>query len=90
MDLESALFNWLQIKIVADGRPDDPSAQDTATFFDQILREDHGITSIRTEVSEDLIAIFYELNGEEQRKRFDRTYAEKLLHDIESEPRFNS
>lgn len=33
MKREDALFNWLQIQVVAEARPDDQSALDTAAFL---------------------------------------------------------
>ena len=90
MDLQNALFNWLQIKIVADGRPDDLAAADTADFFAQILREDHSLDHIEYELNEDLIIVHYARGGEDNSQRFDRSYAEKLLRDIELEPRYNN
>jgi hypothetical protein len=90
MKLEDALFNWLQIRIAADGRPDDQAAQQTADFFLSILRDDHGITDIRVvPKGDDLIQVFYERNGESGKKTFDRRFAEQLLLDIEANPKFN-
>ena len=33
MRLDDALFNWLQIQIVAEARPDDNAAAETRDFF---------------------------------------------------------
>lgn len=90
MNLEAALFNWLQIQIAADHRPDDQAARQTADFFLSVLREDHGIGEIRVEPhGDDLIRVVYEQNGTSGRKTFDRQMAEQLLADIEANPKFN-
>lgn len=90
MNLEAALFNWLQIRIAADNRPEDQAAQQTADFFLSVLRETHGIRDIRVEPrGEDLIQVIYEKDGAEGKKTFDRQMAEQLLADIEANPKFN-
>lgn len=90
MRLQDALFNWLQMKIVVEGRPDDRSAHDTLQFFAQILEEDHQIeTAEISERDDQFIHIRYTVSGETQTMKFDRLAVEQLLHDIESNPRFN-
>ena len=90
MKLEDALFNWLQIKIVSDARPDDRAAEDTMMFFGKILEEDHNITGLTiVERKDTMIHICMEQDGEEQVKAFDREWAETLLKDINSNPKYN-
>lgn len=90
MNLEAALFNWLQIRIAADHRPDDQAAQQTADFFLSVLQETHGIGDIRVEShGDDLIRVVYEQNGTSGTKTFDRQIAEQLLEDIKANPKFN-
>lgn len=89
MNFEAALFNWLQIRIAADHRPDDQAAQQTADFFLSVLRDTHGIGDIRVESGEDLVRVIYEKDGTESVKSFDRQMAEQLLADIEANPKFN-
>lgn len=45
MTLLDALFYWLQMKWIADARPDDGAARETMGFFAQILSEDHELKS---------------------------------------------
>ena len=88
--LQDALFNWLQIKLVADARPDDGAAKETQDFFEQILREDHHVTAFDVDrKDETMIHITYTVEGATKRQMFDRESAEQLLADIESNPKYN-
>ncbi len=91
MKLQEALFNWLQMRIVAAARPDDWAAGETLEFFDEILREDHKLTELETAVLEaDLIEVSYrDEAGSHQSMRFPREMAEKLLEEIMAEPKYN-
>ena len=86
MKWEDALFNWLQIKLVSEARPFDDAAKKTVEFFEQILREDHGITDFAIDHKDDtMIHVRYVKEGKVKKQFFDRTAAEKLLSDIESD-----
>lgn len=90
MQLNDALFNWLQIEIVREARPSDRSAKDTALFFEEILREDHKIISINKKLLHDVYQVEYQIKDQElETKQFPQEVAEKLLRDILSEPRYN-
>ncbi|MBP1992820.1 hypothetical protein [Paenibacillus eucommiae] len=90
MTLQDALFNWLQMVIVAEARPDDHAAQATMGFFEQILTEDHGLTDFYIDSKDDeMIYICYEHEDVIKKKVFDREAAEKLLEDILSNPKYN-
>lgn len=91
MKLESALFNWVSIRIVADARPNDRSAADTADFFATILREDHHLTDFHIALIDDtMVHVQYETeDGTSKRHMFDRFSAEQLLHDINATPQYN-
>lgn len=90
MRFEDALFNWLQIKVVADARADDRAAQDTAQFFYEILVEDHKLTDIAVaEHGEGMLRMTYRQDGEPGHKTFDRELVEQLLHDINMNPKYN-
>lgn len=90
MRLEDALFNWLQIKFVADGRPGDDAAVRTMDFFEEILREDHGLTNIGLEFMDNgFIKVAYEKDGETLAAQYPRELAEALLTDISSNPKYN-
>jgi hypothetical protein len=91
MKLQDALFNWLQMHIVAEGRPDDGAAKETLDFFVQILREDHAITEINVNDSDNsFIVIEYSAGGDAHSMKFLRESAEQLLADIEANPKYNS
>lgn len=90
MKLRDALFNWLQMDIVARQRPEDGAAKETLDFFAVILKEDHLLTHVQAVLSDDeTYTIVYEHNGERTEVRFDRTDAAQLWQDIESNPKYN-
>lgn len=90
MNIADAVFNWLQIYIVAEARPNDRAAQETAAFFESILREDHQLKSFEIDASAETYQVRYvSENGEENTLKFHKQSAEKLLKDIEAEPRYN-
>jgi hypothetical protein len=90
MRLEDALFNWLQIKLVAAARPNDQAALDTAQFFEQILTEDHGLADFAiAKTDETMIHVKYEKDGRSKLQLFSRESAEQLLSDIEANPKYN-
>ncbi|MBD0379150.1 hypothetical protein [Paenibacillus sedimenti] len=91
MKLQDALFNWLQMEIVTEARPDDEAARETRDFFALILEEDHSVSNFYI-IQEDSPAIFiaYEQEGIGKKQQFDRESAEKLLEDINSNPKYNN
>ncbi|MFD0692776.1 hypothetical protein ACFQZT_01585 [Paenibacillus sp. GCM10027628] len=92
MKLQDALFNWLQMHIVAEARPDDEAARETRDFFAVILEEDHLVSNFHIMDQGDSPAIFiaYEQEGISKKQQFDRESAEKLLEDINSNPKYNN
>ncbi len=90
MKLEDALFNWLQIKLVAAARQDDQAARDTLAFFEQILTEDHGLTDFAiTKTDDTMIHLKYEKDGRVKLQLYPRERGEQLLADIQSNPKYN-
>ncbi|MCI3919724.1 hypothetical protein MO973_05700 [Paenibacillus sp. TRM 82003] len=90
MRLQDALFNWLQIKLVADGRPDDNAARETVDFFEEILKEDHGLALFAIgNVDDTMYYVTYELEGMKKTQMYDREAAEQLLADINANPKYN-
>ncbi|ANB59285.1 hypothetical protein [Anoxybacteroides amylolyticum] len=84
--LQDALYNWLTIQVVADARPEDTAAQDTAAFFRAILQIDFHVTDINV-VKEDLMyTIHYKKEGEWKTARFPVELIEVMLEQIEREP----
>ncbi|TDF96708.1 hypothetical protein [Paenibacillus piri] len=90
MRLEDALFNWLQIKIVAEARRDDQAAEETQRFFEEILREDHTLTEFEATEDETMVHIHYVVDGKRKRLMFDKESAGQLLEDINSNPKYNN
>lgn len=90
MRLEDALFNWLQIQIVADARPDDQAAADTRDFFLQILTEDHGISNLHIhKIDDTMIHLRYGKDGKSKLQMIPRESGEQLLQDINANPKYN-
>jgi hypothetical protein len=90
MRLEDALFNWLQIQIVADARPEDNAARDTLSFFEQILREDHALSAFDiVKTDETMIHVRYEKDSRAKLQLFPREVGEQLLRDITDNPKYN-
>lgn len=89
MQFRDALFNWLQIQVVWEARPNDRSAHDTATFFEEMLREDHGVTQLVKEREQDVYRVQMVRDGHEESHTFPCEAVDKLLHDIQSEPKYN-
>jgi hypothetical protein len=90
MVLQDALFNWLQMKIVSDARPDDGAAKETLDFFGIILTEDHLLSEVVVgNENEDKLYIQFVQAGESKKQLFDRERAEQLLTDINSNPKYN-
>jgi hypothetical protein len=90
MKLQDALLNWLQIYIVAEARPDDGAAVQTKQFFEQILQEDHHLTEFHVALKdEEYIQVDYVRDGELFSQQFDRAFSEKLLIDINSNPKYS-
>lgn len=90
MRREDALFNWLQIQVVADARPHDRSAQDTAAFFREILREDHQVQAVTYQRLQEWYILTGQTDGDTWEKRYPAETVEALLAAIESDPRYHS
>lgn len=90
MNLRDALYNWLQIKLVAIDRPEDQAAQETLQFFATILQEDHKLDSFEVvDIDDCTLGVKYRNKQEEAIEKFDRELTEQLLHDINSNPKYN-
>jgi hypothetical protein len=89
MNLQDTIYNWLSIKQVSDARPSDHAAKDTYDFFDEILKDDHGIEQIEIEKDEVMYVVNYVKSGEENSFKFPIELIDALLLSIESEPKYN-
>jgi hypothetical protein len=90
MRLEDALFNWMQMKIVAEARQDDLAAEETWQFFEEMLREDHAVSSFEMTKDDTMVHIDYVVDGTKKKLMFHRESAEQLLYDINSNPKYNN
>ncbi len=91
MKLQDALFNWLQIKLVAEARPEDKAARETFDFFCTILTEDHKLADFEvSRIDQTMYYIAYTENSTVKKQMFNRESAEQLLDDIKSNPKYNN
>ncbi|GED70572.1 hypothetical protein BRE01_42740 [Brevibacillus reuszeri] len=89
MKREDVLINWLQIKVVADARPTDQSALDTAAFFLQLLQEDHLIHELGYRKEGGRYVLFGLSESGPWESQYPVEIVESLLIAIESEPKYN-
>ena len=89
MQMRDALFYWLQMKVIWEARPTDRSAEETAQFFAEILREDHHVTQMEVAVEDTAYKVTFLLKEEPAELIFDRQQVEQLLQAIESDPKYN-
>lgn len=89
MKLTDALFNWLQIAIVAEARPADKSAQETVLFFEKMLKEDQEVTELTKELHEHHYVLSFLHQGEKKTESIFQDSADQLLKEILAEPRYN-
>lgn len=89
MKLGDALFNWLQIQAVADARPDDQSAKDTAAFFSTILTEDHNVSGLKYSKDATMYTLRYTADGKQKMEMYQIEAVEELLDAINNEPKYN-
>lgn len=89
MNLQDAMYNWLSIKKVADERESDDAAQDTRSFFEEILREDHGVSTLNVEMEEPYYVIHFVKENEHKNMKFPIELIDALLTSIQNEPKYN-
>ena len=89
MNLQDAIYNWLSIKVVAEARPDDLAATDTFRFFDDILKEDHQIETIKVMVNGPWYYVTFKSQGSEETKQYPIELVDALLESINTEPKYN-
>lgn len=92
MNLHDALFHWLQMKKVAEARPNDRAALDTMQFFTDVLLEDHQLAHFELfEQDEEFYYVSFRKMEEEEHsvKRFPIEAVDHLLADIEANPKYN-
>jgi hypothetical protein len=89
MQLDQALFHWLQMLIVWETRPDDRSAEETVLFFEEMLKEDHRVTRLEKKIAQNQYKILFQHAEKEHTQTFSRQAAEQLLQDICDEPKYH-
>lgn len=84
--LQDALYNWLTIQVVAEARPDDEAAQETAAFFRDILKNDFAIRNIDVQKQGAMYVVRYEKERKPHAMRFPAELIEAMLEQMENEP----
>ncbi|MFG6116809.1 hypothetical protein ACGTN9_16785 [Halobacillus sp. MO56] len=84
--LQDAVYNWLTIKVVADYRPDDASANETADFFYEMLQSDHQVKEIEVNREGELYQVTCHTSEEVRKLRFPVELIELMLVQIKDEP----
>jgi hypothetical protein len=84
--IQDALYNWLTIKVVAEARPDDNAAQETYELFDEMLKQEHRITKVCIERSEEMYLVTYEKDGETKSVRFPLELIDCFVEQMDREP----
>ncbi|WP_027408274.1 hypothetical protein [Anoxybacteroides tepidamans] len=84
--LQDAFYNWLTIQVVADARPNDRAAQETASFFREILKNDFRVANVEVQKEDAMYLIHYEKEEQQKTMRFPAELIEALLEQIENEP----
>lgn len=84
--MQDAVYNWLSIQLVADERPDDKSAQDTASFFRQLLKDDHKVEEVLVDRLEDMYLVTCTTVTEERQFRFPPELIDCMYDTIKQEP----
>jgi hypothetical protein len=85
---ENALFDYLQIKVVSDARPEDSAAKKTSDFFYSILEEDYKVEQLDFKKDATMYHVTYTTGGKTKTKFYDKESIEQLLTAIEAEPRY--
>lgn len=89
MTLDDAIFNWLQIRYVAEQRPEDGAAKETFQFFTEMLEEDFKLENIEVKTDDGMYVASYVHEGKQQEKQHPIEFVHQLYIDIESEPKYN-
>ncbi|GAA0350596.1 hypothetical protein [Bacillus horti] len=89
MTKDDAIFNWLQIKYVAEQRTNDQAAQETYQFFTAILTEDHKLDELQVQIADGMYVVSFTDEGKPGQKKFPAEFVRQLYLDIENEPKFN-
>ena len=84
--VQDALYNWLSIKVVSDARPDDTAAKETLDLFNDILTNEHQLSSITVNRDEVMYYVTYILEGETKKTRFPRELIDVMINQINQEP----
>lgn len=84
--VQDAIYNWLTIKVIFEGRPNDEAAKETYEMFDSILREDHNVSNIKVEVVEDFYLISFTQGENERTTRFPAEMIDCFLEQVRVNP----
>jgi hypothetical protein len=91
MDLHSAIQYWLQIRLVSEARTTDEAAKKTYDFFQEIVSQDFGVSNLVVDPygqEDETIRVRFVVKDKQETLTFDREMIEKLLQDIEANPKY--
>ncbi|RKD24070.1 hypothetical protein BEP19_06580 [Ammoniphilus oxalaticus] len=86
MNLYDTLFNWLQLKIVADHRPNDEAANISANHMQKVLVEEHHVEITEVKQESGKYLIHYVKDGDQEIQEVQQELAEMLLQFINDAP----
>jgi hypothetical protein len=86
MNLDDVLNNWVQLKLVADYRPDDEAAQVSLDHVTDILSKEYKVQEISVSKHRDSYDVMFTIDGHENQKAFTAQSAEVLLQFINENP----
>ncbi|MCP8616077.1 hypothetical protein [Salirhabdus salicampi] len=84
--MQDVVYNWLTIYLVAESRPKDQAAKDTAALFRTMLTEDHAVKDLHVEKKEDMYLVICETNDETRSFRFPLELIECIRNQMDDEP----
>ncbi|MEE6452109.1 hypothetical protein RAH41_16165 [Gottfriedia acidiceleris] len=84
--VQDALYNWLTIKVIYEGRPSDEAAKETYEMFDSILKEDHQVSNVKIEKMEDFYLITFTQSEKERTTRFPIEMIDCFLEQVKVNP----
>jgi hypothetical protein len=86
--VQDAIYNWLTIKIVADARKEDKSAQETEQFFFSLLKEEHDIENVKVNKKEPMYIVTFTVAGEEKKQQYPIELIDIMLEQIKELPEY--
>jgi len=81
--LNQAIYNWLTIKLVADGRKEDFAAKETVSLFEEILHSEYKVFNKELMINDRFYIVNVDTSEGKKTFQFSKDVAESLLNFIE-------